>query len=404
MKKVLSLSMLFLLLFSLCVPVSSITIKEPQLEINAKSAVLIDANTGTVLYSLNKDTPLPPASVTKIMTLLLVFEAIEHENLKYDDTLTVSEHAASMGGSQVFLEPGEVMEVEELLKCVIIASANDAALTLAEHIAGSEEAFVDMMNKRAYELKMKNTHFENVTGLDDDVTNHLTTAYDIALMSRELIKHQKVSEYATIWMDTIRDGEFGLTNTNRLVRFYKGITGLKTGSTSKAGFCVSATAKRDGLELIAVIMGAESSDIRNACATKLLDYGFANYSIYQNEGANLGTIKVLGGTKDNVAIKFDSYNSLENKGNKNKITYETNINENIEAPVKKGDVVGEIKYMLNGEIIGKSEIYCIENINKISFWEFFIRILENFILKWYFFNKKVLKFSDRCCIILNIII
>ena len=388
MKKVLSLSMLFLLLFSLCVPVSSITIKEPQLEINAKSAVLIDANTGTVLYSLNKDTPLPPASVTKIMTLLLVFEAIEHENLKYDDTLTVSEHAASMGGSQVFLEPGEVMEVEELLKCVIIASANDAALTLAEHIAGSEEAFVDMMNKRAYELKMKNTHFENVTGLDDDVTNHLTTAYDIALMSRELIKHQKVSEYATIWMDTIRDGEFGLTNTNRLVRFYKGITGLKTGSTSKAGFCVSATAKRDGLELIAVIMGAESSDIRNACATKLLDYGFANYSIYQNEGANLGTIKVLGGTKDNVAIKFDSYNSLENKGNKNKITYETNINENIEAPVKKGDVVGEIKYMLNGEIIGKSEIYCIENINKISFWEFFIRILENFILKWYFFNKK----------------
>ncbi|MBO5440410.1 MAG: D-alanyl-D-alanine carboxypeptidase, partial [Clostridia bacterium] len=309
------------------------------------------------------------------------FETIENGNLKYDDVLTVSEYAASMGGSQVFLEPGETMEVEELLKCVIIASANDAALTLAEHIAGSEEAFVDMMNKRAYELKMKNTHFENVTGLDDDVTNHLTTAYDIALMSRELIKHQKVSEYATIWMDTIRDGEFGLTNTNRLVRFYKGITGLKTGSTSKAGFCVSATAKRDGLELIAVIMGAESSDIRNACATKLLDYGFANYSIYQNEGANLGTIKVLGGTKDNVAIKFDSYNSLENKGNKNKITYETNINENIEAPVKKGDVVGEIKYMLNGEIIGKSEIYCIENINKISFWEFFIRILENFILK-----------------------
>ena len=273
------------------------------------------------------------------------------------------------------------MEVEELLKCVIIASANDAALTLAEHIAGSEEAFVDMMNKRAYELKMKNTHFENVTGLDDDVTNHLTTAYDIALMSRELIKHQKVSEYATIWMDTIRDGEFGLTNTNRLVRFYKGITGLKTGSTSKAGFCVSATAKRDGLELIAVIMGAESSDIRNACATKLLDYGFANYSIYQNEGANLGTIKVLGGTKDNVAIKFDSYNSLENKGNENKITYETNINENIEAPVKKGDVVGEVKYILNGEIIGKSDIYCIENIDKITFWEFFIRILENFILK-----------------------
>lgn len=380
MKKISFILIAFIVIFSLCTPVFSVQIQEPHLEINAKSAILMDANTGTVLYSLNKDTPLPPASVTKIMTLLLVFEAIEKGNLKYDDVLTVSEHASSMGGSQVYLEPGETMAVEELLKCVIIASANDAALTLAEHVAGSEEAFVVMMNKRANELGMKNTYFENVTGLDDNVVNHLTTSYDIALMSRELIKHKKVSEYATIWMDTIRNGEFGLTNTNRLVRFYKGITGLKTGSTSKAGFCVSVTAKRDGLELIAVIMGAESSDIRNAYATKLLDYGFANYSIFKNVGTEIGEIKVLKGKKDSVKIKFDTYISLENKGNENKIAYETTINESVTAPIKKGDVVGIINYKLNEEIIGKSDIYCIENIEKLSFWEYVFKILNNFIL------------------------
>lgn len=379
--RILSGIIMLMLVIMMCIPTSGIQIKEPQLEINAKSAVLIDANTGTVLYSLNKDTPLAPASVTKIMTLLLVFEAIEEGRLKYEDVLTVSENAASMGGSQVFLEPGETMQVEELLKCVIIASANDAALTLAEHTAGSEEAFVDLMNKRASELGMKNTHFENVTGLDDDVTNHLTTAYDIALMSRELIKYEKVSKYATIWMDTIRNGEFGLTNTNRLVRFYNGITGLKTGSTSKAGFCVSATAKRDGLELIAVIMGAESSDVRNSCATKLLDYGFANYSVYQNEGKDLGTIKVLGGSKDYVSIKFDDYNTLENKGNEDKITYEIVIDENAVAPIKKGDVVGKVNYFFNREIIGSSDIYCTETIDKISFWQYFLKVLYSFILK-----------------------
>ena len=380
MKKVSKLFLVVILVYSLSVPVFSISVKHPDLEIDAKSAVLLDANTGTVLYSLNKDMILPPASVTKVMTLLLTFEAIEKGNLKYDDILTVSEYAASMGGSQVYLAPGEAMSVDELLKCVIIASANDAALTLAEHIAGNEAEFVEMMNEKAKELKMKNTHFENVTGLDDDAINHLTTAYDIAIMSRELIKYKKVSQYATIWTDTIRNGEFGLTNTNRLVRFYKGITGLKTGSTSKAGFCVSATAKRGELELIAVIMGAESSDKRNACATKLLDYGFANYSIYQNIGKELGEIKVLCGKKDKVSIKFDTFTSLENKENINKISYETTINENVVAPIKKGDIVGSVNYKLNGEIIGKSDIYCTENIEKISFWEYVMKILNNFIL------------------------
>ncbi len=381
MKKILSLILIFVFFFTLSPHIFGASpVEQPQIDINAKSAVLIDANTGTVLYSLNKDAKLPPASVTKIMTLLLVFEAIESGKLKYEEILSVSEHAASMGGSQVYLEPGELMSVEELLKCVIIASANDAALTLAEHIAGSEESFVNAMNKRAQELNMKNTHFENVTGLDDSVTDHLTTAYDIALMSRELIKHKKVSEYATIWMDTIRNGEFGLTNTNRLVRFYRGITGLKTGSTDKAGFCISATAKRDNLELIAVIMGADSSDVRNASAAKLLDYGFANYAIYENRCENLPNIKLIGGEKNSVAIESEYYSSLVSKGTENNITYETVLPKNIKAPIKKGDVIGKINYFLEGENIGSSDIYCIENADKISFLNFLFRVLNNFTL------------------------
>lgn len=378
MKRICSIFFLIFLSILMIIPVFSLEIKEPNFNLDAKSAVLMDAKTGTVLYSLNKDTMLPPASVTKIMTLLLIFEAIDEGRLNYDDKLTVSENASSMGGSQVYLEPGEVMCVDELLKCVIIASANDAALTLAEHVGGSEENFVYMMNERAKSLEMKNTHFENVTGLDDDVINHLTTAYDIALMSRELIKHKKVSEYATTWMDTIRDGEFGLTNTNRLVRYYQGITGLKTGSTSKAGFCVSATAKRDGMELIAVIMGAESSDIRNSCATKLLDYGFANYSIYEDNTTDYGTIKVLGGIKNQANLNSDTYATLVPKGVNKKINKEIEILENIKAPIKKGDILGKVKYISGGEIFGENNMYCSENIEKITFWEYFIRMLKNF--------------------------
>lgn len=249
-------------------------------DVNARSAVLMDANTGTVLYAKNADQALPPASVTKVMTLLLVMEAVDSGTLALDDTVSVSEYAASMGGSQVYLEPGETMAVEEMLKCVIIASANDAAVALAEKVAGSEEAFVSRMNERAAELGMDNTHFENVTGLDDDTVSHLTSAYDIALMSRELLTHPQILEYSGIWMDTIRDGAFGLTNTNRLIRFYDGATGLKTGSISKAKFCISATAMREDLHLIAVIMGSDTRDTRNAAAKSLLDFGFANYSVY----------------------------------------------------------------------------------------------------------------------------
>lgn len=378
-----ALSIFFALVFCVFASISvfSLDIKKPELELNAKSALLMDANTGTVLYAYNEHDRLAPASVTKIMTLLLVFEAIDKGSLKYDDVLSVSENAASMGGSQIYLEPGETMSIEDLLKSVIIASANDAALTLAENVAGSEDAFVDMMNQRAKELGMQDTHFENVTGLDDDVKDHLTSAYDIALMSRELLKHEKVMDYTTIWMDTVRNGEFGLTNTNRLIRFYKGATGLKTGSTSKAGFCVSASAKRDGLHLIAVIMGAETSDLRNASASKLLDFGFANYAAYSQEQKDCGNVYVLGGKKDFTGTYLVPFEALVNKGNESKVTVEINIPEKISAPIKKGDRIGKATYKIGDEIIGESNVCCTENIDKIDFWSYVKRVFENFLLK-----------------------
>lgn len=356
---------------------SAVNIKEVNMELDVKSAVLMDANTGTILYSYNSEQPLAPASVTKIMTLLLIFEAINEGKLSYTDKLIVSENASSMGGSQIFLEPGEEMMVDDLLKSVIIASANDAALTLAENVGGSEEAFVSMMNNKAEELGMTSTHFENVTGLDDDVVNHLTSAKDIAIMSRELLKYDKVSEYATIWMDTIRNGEFGLTNTNRLIRFYKGITGLKTGYTSKAGYCVSASAKRDNLHLIAVIMGAETSQIRNNAATKLLDFGFANYSVYESKNNTSKTIKVCGGTKDEAYIQYDDYFTLLNKGDEKRIEKEVQLAEYLVAPVLKNEVVGKVIYKIDGEIVGESNIICQESVEKISFFEYLFKILKN---------------------------
>ena len=348
--------------------------------INAKSAVLMDANTGTLLFEMNKDERLPPASVTKIMTLLLVFEALENNVITLDDILQVSENAASMGGSQIFLEPGEKMSVEDLIKSVVIASANDAAVTLAEHIGGSEEAFVYSMNKRAKELGMNNTYFENATGLDDDTTMHLTTAYDIALMSRELLKHEKIMEYTTIWMDTVRSGEFGLSNTNKLIRFYKGATGLKTGSTSKAGFCISATAKRENLHLISVIMGSESSQTRNAAATKLLDLGFAKYEIFFKEDINIDPIKVCGGKKDYINAAFDGKEIIIPKGKSNNVEIVISKKEELNAPVKKGEVVGSIIYKLDGEIIDEAEIYSSESVDEIDFIWYLCSILKKIII------------------------
>jgi D-alanyl-D-alanine carboxypeptidase (penicillin-binding protein 5/6) len=353
---------------------------EAGLTLKCVSAVLMEAETGKVLYEMNADEALPPASVTKIMTLLLVMEAIDAGILKLDDRLTCSANAASMGGSQVYLEEGEEMSVEELIKCVVISSANDAALMLAEAVAGSEESFVDRMNKRAKELGMKNTNFENTNGLDDTVTNHVTSARDIAIMSRELIRHPKILEYSGIWMDTIRDGAFGLTNTNRLVRFYRGATGLKTGSTSKARFCISATAKRDGMHLICVIMAADTRDIRNNAAATLLDWGFANYALYVDEEGDAGSLKVTGGVDDSVNMKSVRFSCVVPKGGETKVEKITETRENTAAPVKAGEVVGSIKYKCGDETIGESDIITSDAIAKIGFWQVLSRIFYYFLL------------------------
>lgn len=354
---------------------------DASFDLACKSAILMEAATGRVLYEQNADESLPPASVTKIMTLLIVMEAIDSGALRLSDKISVSANAASMGGSQVFLEEGETMCAEDMLKSVIISSANDAAVALAEHVAGSEEAFVQRMNARAAELGMKNTCFENTNGLDDTVTKHLTSARDIAIMSRELIKHEKILEYSSIWMDTIRNGAFGLTNTNRLVRFYHGATGLKTGSTAKARFCVSATAKRGNMHLICVVMGAETRDERNAIAAKLLDYGFANYSLFSAQGRKLDEIKVTGGKEDSCAVSVGDFYALVSKGEESKISAVTEISESIKAPVKIGDTVGRVVYKIGETVVGEEKITATENIDKIGFFDLWGRILLKFLIK-----------------------
>ena len=347
-----------------------------SLEINAKSAVLMDAKTGTVLFMKNASEALPPASVTKIMTLLLVAEAIDNGSISLDDTVFVSANAASMGGSQIFIKEGEEFSIRDLLKSTVIASANDAAVALAETISGTEEGFVARMNERAAQLGMKNTHFENATGLDDTVTNHLTSAYDIALMSRELIKHGCVTEYSNVWQDSIRNGEFILTNTNRLVRYYDGCTGLKTGSTDKAGFCVSATANRDGMHLIAVVMGAETRDERNNAARAMLDYGFSNYALYTEPECELEYIPVTRGMRDSVAVYSAAFSKLVNKADKKRIVKEFSISDSLTAPVKSGQVIGSVTYKLGDEVIGKCDIFVKEDIAKIGVKDLFFRLMN----------------------------
>jgi D-alanyl-D-alanine carboxypeptidase (penicillin-binding protein 5/6) len=310
------------------------------------------------------------------MTLLLVMEAIDAGQIKLQDIVSASAHAASMGGSQIYLKEGEQMSVEDLLKSVIIASANDAALALAEHIAGSETAFVEMMNEKAKQLGLKNTNFENTNGLDDTVQNHVTSARDIAIMSRELIKHKKITEYSSIWMDSIRGGEFGLTNTNRLVRFYKGATGLKTGSTSKAKFCITATAERDGLSLICVIMAAPTRDLRNAAAASLLDWGFANYAVYKNEPEEIDPPRVLGGVKSKCALEYGEFSCVVKKSDLSNVTFETELEETLAAPIKKGERVGRVVYKLGETELGESPILASEDVAKIDFWGLMLKILS----------------------------
>ena len=353
---------------------------ELPFDVDALSAVLMDAETGEILYAKNPDEALPPASVTKIMTLLLVMEAIDSGQIQMNDMVSVSENAASMGGSQVYLEPGEQMSVEDLLKSTVVSSANDAAVALGEFVAGSEEAFVRRMNERATELGMEHTKFENATGLDDDTTAHLTSAEDIAIMSRELISHEKILEYTSIWMDTIRNGAFGLSNTNRLIRFYSGATGLKTGSTSKAKFCISATAKRDGLHLIAVIMGSPTRDIRNAMATRLLDWGFANFAMYRNPGADAGRVKVLGGVAEDCGAIYGDYSRLMKKGSEKNVTYTLELPDTVAAPIAAGDVIGKIVYRCGDTVLDECDDTATESVDKISFWGLFARMLHIFTI------------------------
>lgn len=363
--------------------------KENPLEITSTAAVLIEGSTGEIIYDKNKDEQLRPASITKIMTLLLIFEALDSGKITLSDQVSVSEHAASMGGSQVYLEPYETQDVDTMIKCISIASANDASVALAEHIAGSEEEFVARMNARAKELGMENTNFVNCYGLDTD--NHYSSAYDVALMSRELItKHPEISQYSTVWMDTFvhttKKGqtEFGLTNTNKLIKQYNGITGLKTGSTGLAKYCLSATAKRDGMDLIAVIMAAPDTKTRFREASKLLDYGFANCSIYTdlNEDLEVVPIPIKKGVVDSLNYRVNdkfSYLCLKDV-NPEKITKEVTLTESVTAPIKENDKVGEITYMLNGKKIGTVNIVASETIEVAKYRDYFSVVWKKYML------------------------
>ena len=386
-KKVLTLLLVICLLIPFAlIPVSAEknraeSVDAAALDPDCVSAVLMEASTGKLLYEKNPDQPLPPASVTKIMTLLLIMEAIDSGKLKWNDTVTASANAASMGGSQIFLKEGEQMTVEDLVKSVVIASANDAAVALAEHIAGSESVFVARMNERAKALGMKNTNFENTNGLDDTAVNHVTSARDIAIMSRELIKHRKILDFSGIWMDTVRGGAFGLTNTNRLIRFYNGATGLKSGSTSMAKFCISATAERDGMELIAVRMAAPSRDVRNEAAKTLLDWGYANFSVYRPEVKIPERIAVSGGCEENCRVSTEDFSTVIPKNADAKVQIKIDIPEKISAPVEKGTRVGSIIFTLDGETIGEAPVIVTDSVRKMGYFDAFRKILAYFLGK-----------------------
>ena len=358
--------------------------QEEEVEVQAPSAGLMEASTGAVLYEKDADTRRAPASVTKIMTMLLIFDALEDGKIALEDEVSTSEYAASMGGSQVFLEPGETQSVDTMLKCISVASANDACTAMAEYIAGSEEAFVKMMNERAAGLGMKNTTFQNCNGLDTE--GHLTTARDIALMSRELIeKYPKIHDYCMIWMDTITHttkkgtSEFGLSNTNKLVRQYPYATGLKTGSTDEAKFCVSATAEKDGMELIAVILGGENSKQRFQDATKLLNYGFGKCQVYEdNDPPKLKPAEVQGGVKDQILCEYaDTFRYLDTSGaNLAGVTKKAQMKQSVKAPVKKGQKVGELVYELGEKEIGRVEILAKESCKKAEFLDYLKKVMQ----------------------------
>ncbi len=349
-------------------------------EIAAKSAVLIDGGSGQLLFEKNAHEKMPPASITKIMTLLLVVEAIEEGKIGWDDMVSCSEHAASMGGTQIWLEPGEEMRLEDLFKAAAVNSANDASMALAEYVAGSEEAFVEQMNARAQELGMTDTTFVNPTGLDAE--GHVSTAWDIALMSRELLRHPKVTEYTTIWMDSLRDGKTALTNTNKLVRFYEGCTGLKTGTTDGAGSCLSASATRDGLSLIAVSMGSTTSEDRFASCRTLLNYGFSAFESFTPEvpKEELAPVTIKGGIAETVPLTLSSSESiLVAKGRSADVSRTVEVPTEAEAPVEKGAQLGQAIFSLDGQVLAKLPILAGEAVPRMNFsWAFMI-LLKSFL-------------------------
>ena len=351
------------------------------LEVPAKSAVLMDVETGTLLYESNAHTPLAPASVTKVMTMLLIMEAIDNGQISWNDTVTASENAAAKGGSQIYLKVGETMSVADMVKSIAVSSANDCACAMAEHLAGSEEAFVEKMNARAKELGMENTHFVNCTGLDDSEeakAHHKTTAYDIALMSRQLLKyHPDITKYTTIWMDSVRNGSFGLSNTNKLIRFYSGATGLKTGFTSDAGYCLSASAKREGLELIAVVMGSATSQERFSACKSLLDYGFANYALVSPEMGETAEVPVKLGRSDTVkAVPGSREALLIDKSQRNTVTTHIILEETVAAPVSKGQRLGEMTVKSGEQILAQIPLVAETAVERLSWGDIFLRILK----------------------------
>lgn len=367
MKKCLILVLLCLLL---CCPVLAAP------EISAPSCILMDAGSGQILYECEADTPLAPASVTKIMTLLLTMEAVDQGILDWESTIIASANAAGKGGSQVYLAEGEEMPLWEMVKCVVISSANDCATALGEAVAGSESAFVEKMNQRAKELGMNNTTFLNCTGLDEEGGGHLTTARDIATMSRELLKHDRIREYTTTWMDSIRNGTFGLSNTNKLVRFYDGTTGLKTGFTDTAGYCMSATAEKEGMELIAVVMNCKTSTDRFESAKALLSYGFANYKTVSPLGDEVpGTVAVTLGTEDSVTpILSDETPILMGKATE--VTREMELLPSVSAPVEQGQILGTLTLRSGDTTLKKIPLVAGAAVEKLTWGDVFLRVLE----------------------------
>lgn len=345
-------------------------------ETNAGAVLLMEKETGTILYENNAHARMEPASITKIMTLLLVVEAIENKVISMDDLVTTSAHAASMGGSQVYLEEGEQMTVRDLLKAVTVSSGNDAAVALGEHLTGSETAFVARMNERAAELGMNDTTFVNCTGLP--AKGHLTSAYDVALVSRELIRHDLIKEFSTIWMDTLRNGQFGLNNTNKLIRFYQGATGLKTGSTDTALYCLSATAMRDGMELIAVVMKAPTSAIRFESAKSLLDFGFANYTLLNvYPGEAIPSVEVvLGETRELQPELQEGVRLLVERTDAPKVETSVSVVGRVEAPVEVGQKLGEMTVTLRGEVLKTVPIIAPEPVSKLTMLQIFGRLLS----------------------------